>query len=117
VRRLGGLAAGMRSVKAAESPTMPSPYEIARTPGGKHHGWYLQQKLLSVEELSNGIESFERQIAKHEGWIADPLTKTADFYGFDPRRQSALVVGWRQDIQRHRDCIEILRSVIMEKKA
>ena len=68
-----------------------------------------------MEALSNGVASFERQIAKHEGWIADPLSKTHDFATFDPRRQIALVVGWRQNIQRHRDCIEILRGVISEK--
>ncbi len=95
---------------------MQTAYEIARHPGGKHHGWYLQQSMLTVAQLKAGITSFERQIARHVSWLADPLTKTPDFGSFDPRRQLALVLGWQQDIQRHRDCIDILRGFLQEKQ-
>jgi hypothetical protein len=100
---------------AVQNVLMSTPYTIAKQPGGKHHGWYLQQQKLTTEQLEAGITSFERQIAKHTGWIANPLTKTSDFYSFDLLRQQALVIGWSQDIQRHRDCIAILRGVILEK--
>lgn len=95
---------------------MPTPYDTARQPGGRHHGWYLQQRRLSIDELQGAIASFQKQILKHTQWIADPASKTSDFPSFDPRRQQALVLGWQQDIQRHRECIEILLGVIEEKK-
>jgi hypothetical protein len=71
---------------------MPRAFDLAKQPGGKHHGWYLQQLKLSAEELESGIRSFERQIQKHQGWIADPLSKIPDFGSFHPQRQQALVL-------------------------
>lgn len=84
--------------------------------GGKHHGWYLRQRELSGAEIARGIRSFERQIARHENWIADPLSKTADFQTFDPRRQAALIDGWRNDVARHQASIEILRGILRERE-
>jgi hypothetical protein len=95
--------------------TPKTAYDEALQPGGKHHGWYLRQRELPDVEIARGIRSFERQIARHENWIADPLAKTADFQSFDPRRQAALVDGWRRDVERHRASIEILRGILMEK--
>lgn len=88
----------------------------ASKPGGRHHGWYLRLSDQSDAELDKSVRSFERQIARHEGWIADPLSKTPDFGEFHPQRQVALVAGWQQDIDRHRECIEILRDVMKERK-
>lgn len=99
----------------AESASVTSAYEIAREPGGVHHGWYLHQLKLSADEVARGIASFERQISRHTDWMADPRTKVPNVQDLDPRRQRALVLGWHQDIARHRACIDILRGVLEEK--
>jgi len=93
---------------------MVTAYEIAKT-GGKHHGWYLEQVKLSDAELLKGISSFEKQIARHESWIADPTIKIANYSDFDPRRQVALIAGWKQDASRHRESIEIQRRILKER--
>jgi hypothetical protein len=78
-----------------------SPATIEATkPGGRHHGWYLRLQSLSDAELEKSARSFERQIARHEGWISDPSSKMPDFDGFHPQRKLALVDGWQQDIEK-----------------
>ena len=96
-------------------PSMVSAYEIAKA-GGKHSGWYRRQRELSEEQLSKGIRSFENQIARHEKWITDPTSKIVDYHSYDPRRREALIKGWKQDIERHRDSIEILRGILKERE-
>lgn len=94
---------------------MVAAYELAKT-GGKHYGWYLRQIELTDEELSKGIRSFENQIARHEKWIDDPISKNPAYNTFDSRRKAALMLGWRQDVRRHRECIAILRGILKERK-
>jgi hypothetical protein len=43
-----------------------------------------------VAEQESGVKA---QIAKHAGWIANPLTKMPDFDLIDARHQKALTVG------------------------
>lgn len=101
-----------RARDAGVLPTPKTAYDEATQPGGRHHGWYLRQTELSEAELSKAIRSFERQIEKHTGWLADPTTKLASFYDERVERQRALTAGWQQDIDRHREFIDILRGVL-----
>jgi len=96
-------------------PSMVTAYEIAKT-GGKHSGWYDTQRELTEKQLSKGIRTLEKQIARHEKWIADPFSKIPDYDNFDQRRQTALILGWKQDIQRHRELLEILHGILKERK-
>lgn len=89
-------------------------YKVARS-GGKHHGWYLNQTERPDAEIENGIRSFERQIERHAGWGLDPASKVARFRDLRPEHQAALIAGWRQDMDRHRDCIDILRGMLKER--
>lgn len=70
----------------------------------------------SDAEIEKSIRSFERQIARHEGWLDHPRTKAPDFDAFHPQRKTVLLDGWRQDIARHSECLDILRDVLKERK-
>lgn len=96
-------------------PSMVTAYEIAKA-GGKYSGWYKDQLKLNEKNLSKGIRSFEKQIARHEKWIADPVSKIADYHSYDPRRQDALIKGWKQDVERHKDSIKILLGILKERE-
>ena len=55
---------------------MPTAYEIAQRPGGKHHGMLAEARAhLGVHQLRSGIAKMTRRIHEHEGWIADPASK------------------------------------------
>jgi len=95
---------------------MSPAYVEAIQPGGRHHGWYRRLQDQSDAELEKSVRSFERQIVRHEGWIADPSSKTPDFGEFHPQRKLALVEGWQQDVARQRECIDILRDILEERK-
>ena len=72
-----------------------------------------------MKGVKRDIRSFENQIAQHEKWITDPTSKVADYHSHNPRWREALIKGWKQDIKRHRDSIEILRGILkgkMDKK-
>lgn len=105
--------------KAANGATitgMSPAYIEATKPGGRHHGWYLRLQDQSNAELEKSVRSFERQIVRHEGWIADPGSKTPEFAGFHAQRKLALMEGWQQDITRHQECIDILNDILKERR-
>lgn len=116
VQQLGGYpAAGVRNVQpGATLNPMSEAFELAKA-GGKNHGLYATHSRLSNEELAKSIRSFEKQISKHQSWISEPTLKIEGFYGFDPRRQAALIVGWGQDISRHKESIEIVQGILQER--
>ena len=97
--------------------TVSNTYEIAKAAGGKYHGWLKQQRALPIHLLEKAIRSFENLIADHQSWIEDPTRKTPNFYQLPIGQQKHLIEKhWPDDIQRHRDSIEILKGVIQEKK-
>ncbi len=92
-------------------------YETAQQKDGDHHGWYLQQLKLSDIEIERGIRSFGKQIAKHQQWINNPLSKNPDFYSLHQDRQKHLVERkWPQDIERQKNQIAILEGILKERK-
>ena len=72
---------------------------------------------MPVHLLEKGVRSFEKQIADHESWLEDPTRKNPNFYQLPIGQQKHLLEKhWPDDIQRHRDSIEILKGVIQEKQ-
>jgi hypothetical protein len=77
----------------------------------------LQQLKLPNIELERGIRSFKKQIAKHQQWINNPLSKNPDFYSLNQDRQRHLLERkWPQDIERQKDQIAILEGILKELK-
>lgn len=91
-------------------------FEIAKQKTGANHGWYLQQLKLSDAELQKGINSFHKQIEKHQQWIKNPYLKIPDFDNLYPERQKNLIERkWPQDIHRQKDQIAILEGILKER--
>ena len=96
---------------------MSHAYEEAKATNGKYHGWLKQQRNLPVHLLEIAIRSFAKRVAEHQSWIEDPTRNIPDFYQLPIRQQKHLLERhWPDDIQRHRDSIEILKGVIREKQ-
>ncbi len=104
----GALAALVGARQAGAQSAVSDAFEEAQRLDGRHHGWYLQQLQSPTVELQRGVRSFERQIVKHEKWIADPASKVADFHSLRDAHREAMIEGWHQDIERHRESIVIL---------
>lgn len=79
--------------------------------------WMREQQALGVRQLRSGAQSIQRQIALHEAWVADPTSKVHDFAARDERYRVGLVQKWRQDIERQRDQLQIIRGVLRDKES
>jgi hypothetical protein len=92
----------------------PSAFEIAQTDGSPHHRWMLQQRKLPTVNLLKSVRTFQKQIAQHEGWIADPWSKCEP--GHDPEKvRYYQTMKWPSDIARQREQINIIEGVLHER--
>ena len=114
--RQGKVGAGgtAGSGRGATLENMSSAFEVAKA-GGKHAGWLKQRLEDGPVQLRKGMRSIARQIAQHEAWIANPAAKVQDIDSRLPAYQVALVAGWRDDIARQQEQMDILRGVLKEK--
>ena len=91
----------------------PSAYKIAKS-GGRHAGFYLNNRQLTPGMLKRGIRSMQDTIAQHRAWIADPYLKLPR--DTDSRRVAALVNRkWPSDIARIEEELSILQGILLEK--
>jgi Domain of unknown function (DUF4157) len=87
-------------------------FKIAQA-GGKHAGFLRNYAGRSAGEIQRGIASIEKQIAEHQGKIANPMKFLDNWSKLDPRQQQALVNSkWPSDIQRQSEQLEILRGLL-----
>jgi hypothetical protein len=98
-----------------ENAAVSNAYEEAKKPGGRHSEWMRQQQTLGENQLRSAARSIQRQVALHEGWIADPASKVHDWQSLDPRYKRGLLAKWAQDARRQREQIDIVRGVLREK--
>jgi uncharacterized protein RhaS with RHS repeats len=82
--------------------------------GGKHAGQLQQFLKQTPEQLNKTINSFDKQISKHEGRLADPASKVANFDSLRPEHQRNLLHHWQQDIARHRELKSIAQDVLKD---
>ncbi len=95
-----------RATRVAKSAT-----EVALE-GGKHAGQLKQFMKQTPEQLQKTIKTFDKQIAKHEEWIRDPVSKVGNFNELRPEHQKNLVRHWQQDIARHKELKSIAQDVL-----
>ena len=95
-------------------PMRRNAYDVAIKPGGRHHNWYREQKNNGYRQLRKAIASFQKRIAEHRGWIAQPESKVHDWESRDIRYREGLINHWHNDIERHHEFIEILQGVLIE---
>jgi RHS repeat-associated protein len=80
--------------------------------GGRHAGQLQQFLKQTPDQLQRTIRSFDKLIAKHEGWIADPASKVPNFSQLRPEHQQNLLHHWRQDIARHQELRSIAQDIL-----
>jgi hypothetical protein len=100
---VAGASAGAKAVKGAT--------EIAQE-GGRHAGQLQQFLKQTPDQLQRTVRSFDKQIAKHEGWIANPASKVSNFSQLRPEHQQNLLHHWKQDIARHQELRSIAQDVL-----
>ncbi|SFW40852.1 hypothetical protein [Nitrosovibrio sp. Nv17] len=94
---------------------MSSAYEIAKA-GGKHSGWYKVYRVYGQRQIVKSIRNLEKQIAYHENWIANPLSKIQNYHDLDARERIGLITGWEADIRRQRELVGILQGILKERE-
>jgi RHS repeat-associated protein len=104
VGRIAGKA--VEGALAAKSAT-----QIAQE-GGRHAGQLGQFLKQTPDQLQRTIRSFDKNIAKHEGWIADPASKVQNFSQLRTEHQQNLLHHWQQDIIRHQELKSIAQDVL-----
>jgi len=81
--------------------------------GGRHAGFLKNYVGKSPAELQKGITSLQKQIAEHQGKIANPEKFIPNFKQLDLRQQKALLESkWPGDIQRQQEQANILRGLL-----
>lgn len=95
---------------AAKMRTARSAYEAAAA-GGRHSG-YLQNALRQRwghAQFKRGINSLQKHIEQHQGWIKEPASKIKDWGRLGAEHQRHLLEHWRAEITTAEEQIGILR--------
>lgn len=79
-------------------------------------GGTIRNANLLRNNCRREIRTLEKQIARHEKWIADPFSKIQNYDNLDPGERAGLIRGWKTDIQRQQELVEILQSILKERK-
>jgi len=96
------------AVKAAR---MSSKAFATALDGGKHAGFLANYAGRTVGEISSGIESIGKQIAKHEAKLADPAKVVKNWEKLSPKEQQGLIQKWQNDIARQKEQKGILEQL------
>lgn len=86
-----------------------SAFKIAQE-GGRHAGQLKQFLKQDATQLRRSIRTFDKNIAKHQNWIANPRSKITEWHTFSAKRQADIIHHWQQDIA----CARELQSIAKE---
>lgn len=92
---------------------MSNAYEVAKA-GGKHAGYFKQYSSLPDHLVQKAARGFEKQIAAHRSWIANPLLKLPPDC---PAIEIEMLVSkkWPSDIARLEEQREIVLGIFRER--
>jgi hypothetical protein len=91
-----------------------SAFKVAQE-GGRHAGQLKQFLKQDATQLGRSIRKFEKNIANHEKWIADPKSKIPEWNTFSAERQANTIHHWQQDIARAQELQSIANEVVKQK--
>jgi len=100
----GGAVAGV--IRGAKLAT-----QIARQ-GGRLAGQLREFLKQTPGQLKRTVRSFDMQISKHEGWMADPSSKVSNFSQLSPEYQQNVLHHWGRDIARQQELRSIAQDVL-----
>ena len=82
--------------------------------GGTHAGQLRQFLSWTPKQLQKSIKSFDKLIADHQSWIADPTSKIPNFNSFSAEHQKNILHHWSEDAKRAQDLKDIAQDVLDE---
>jgi hypothetical protein len=107
----GAIIAGVESGGESEEGPIAKAFSEAES-GGRHAGFRRNYLGRSIPELEKGIGSLEKEIAEHEGKLANPSSIVSDWAQRGERYQQGLLRKWRNDIARQTEQREILQELL-----
>lgn len=105
------LGKGAKAAAGAVDVAAKSATQIAQA-GGRHAGQLAQFAKQTPDQLGKTINSFDKQIAKHEEFIANPTSHVPNFNELSTKHQGNLIHHWGQDIKRHQELKSIAEDVL-----
>lgn len=105
------LGKGAKAAAGAVDVAAKSATQIAQA-GGRHAGQLAQFAKQTPDQLGKTINSFDKQIAKHEEFIANPTSHVPNFNELSIKHQGNLIHHWGQDIKRHQELKSIAEDVL-----
>lgn len=110
-RKVGDILSPATAIQAGAA--VSNAYEAAKA-GGKHAGYLNQYQSLPDHLVEKAARGFEKQIAAHESWIADPSLKLPpDYPATDVER--LVTKKWPSDIARLKEQRDIVLGIIKER--
>jgi RHS repeat-associated protein len=74
--------------------------ERAAAAGARYPKQVEQALRMTPQQLQNSVKSFTENIAKHQGYIKNPLSKVPNWNQLSPQHQQNLINHWNNDIAR-----------------
>lgn len=89
-------------------------FEVAQA-GGRNSGQLTQFLKQTATQLGRSIRKFDKNVVKHENWIANPKSKIPEWDTFSAQRQANTIHHWKEDIARARELQTIAKGVAKQK--
>ncbi len=102
---------------ALKGARMSSKVFSAALDGGKHAGLLRNMAGRTVDEISSGIKSLDKNIAKHEEKIATPSKHAKDWNKMTDKQKEGLVKTWKKEIRTYKEQKEVLEKLKEVKTA
>lgn len=91
-------------------PAVSSAYEIAKSPGGKHHGFLRLLDGWGARQRQKAMDSMREEVTLHLDKIARPGDYVPIWGKLRESHRQSLLRGWRQEVAAHREQIAILEG-------
>lgn len=89
--------------------------EAAKTPKGRHNGFYVQAEKWSDRSVARSAKSYAAQVSEHMEKINNPASNDKDWNKKTLKQQEGLINKWRKDLARN-DELRIVMENILKKR-
>lgn len=89
---------------------MPTAYEIAKQPDGRHHGLLRQLDAMGERQRRKSAQSYQEQIALHLDKIAFPGKYVSRWPQLRESHRVSLLREWRKEVTDREEQLEVLKE-------
>ncbi|MFL6860594.1 MAG: RHS repeat-associated core domain-containing protein, partial [Sphingomicrobium sp.] len=76
----------------------------------------LQQTLrMETRQIQRSLRSFEKNVADHKGWLADPKSKIKNWDQLSSDQKRNILHHWKEDVKRNEAYATMARRVLNER--